>query len=256
MTETYIKILNEFDDIEIHGMLRGKFIDPLIILAPGLGGWMHDLQMFNASRYFEKQGFATLRLSFYGHDERQRNISDFGSHDCAADIDAVVDYVRRQGAKFVGVAGHSFSGLGIIYSKQQRFDTGILWDPTHTDGYDDPEAEKNLARDFIFIESLNSYVSGIGPGYVLSNKVFSDHGPGSNEAAKSFKKPLLVINADESKSQIEKGMDYVKNCPSESKHVVIPNSSHPFTQDGAMENLFSETTKWLNDLKRIHDADR
>ena len=70
MTEHYVKILNKNDDIEIHGVLRGDYSQPLIVLAPGLGGWMHDLQMFNASRYFEEKGYSTLRVSFYGHDEK------------------------------------------------------------------------------------------------------------------------------------------------------------------------------------------
>jgi len=249
MTEHYVKILNKNDDIEIHGVLRGDYSQPLIVLAPGLGGWMHDLQMFNASRYFEEKGYSTLRVSFYGHDEKQRNISDFGPHDCANDIDTIVGYVHEQGAEFVAVAGHSYSGLGIMYSKKQDFDTGILWDPTHTDGYDDPESQKNLEKDFVFIDSLNSYVSGEGPGYVLAKKVFTDYGPGSKVAAQNFKKPLLVVNASDTDFQIERGKDYVDNCSAKSKQIVIPNSSHPFTEEGSMESLFGETIKWIEEIR-------
>jgi len=38
--------------------LRGGLGKDLIILAPGLGGWMHDLQMFNASCYFERSAIS------------------------------------------------------------------------------------------------------------------------------------------------------------------------------------------------------
>jgi hypothetical protein len=64
-------------ELEIHGILRGKYTSPLAILAPGLGGWQHDLLLFNASRFFEQHGISTLRVSFYGDDNKQRNIGDF-----------------------------------------------------------------------------------------------------------------------------------------------------------------------------------
>lgn len=250
MKETYIEVPSYETGIKVHGMLRGDLTMPVIILAPGLGGWMHDLQMFNASRFFDTHGYATLRLSFYGHSDNQRNISNFGVHENAKDIDAVVDYVLSKGSTFIAVAGHSFSGLAIAYSKKQKFNTGILWDPTHTDGYDDPEAQKNLDRDFMYIKELGIYVSGVGPGYVLSDKVFNDHAPGSNEAAKNFNKPLLVLNASDTQSQIDRGNDYVASCPAMSRQVTIPDSSHPFTENGAMERLFKETLQWMEEIRK------
>jgi esterase/lipase len=250
MKETYIEIPSSDNGIAIHGTLRGKSSGPLILLLPGLGGWMHDLQMFNGSRYFEERGYSTLRISPYGHAENQRSISNFGIHEYSKDVDAVCKYLRSKGTDFIAVAGHSYGGLAIAYSKEQNFETGILWDPTHTDGYGNPEAIKNLERDFMYIKELDSYVSGTGPGYVLAKKVFTDHGPGSNIAISKFKKPLLVVNASDTKSQITAGKDYVDNCPAESKQVIIPNSSHPFTEDGAMERLFQATADWVDQIQQ------
>src|SRR5664279_2266735 len=98
-------------NLEVRGVLRGEYSQPLAILAPGLGGWMHDLILFNASRHFEKQGIATLRVSFYGDDEKQRNIGDFDVKINAADIDTVVDYTKQQGCEWMCVIGHSYSGM-------------------------------------------------------------------------------------------------------------------------------------------------
>jgi len=248
MKETYIKIPVN-GNLEIHGTLRGNITSPLIILCPGLGGWMHDLQMFNASRYFEKEGYSSLRISFYGHDKKQRNITDFGVKDNASDIDSVVEYARKNGAKFVAVVGHSFSGLAIAYSSKQEFDTGILWDPTHTDGYEDPLAQENLKKDYIYSDKLKSFVSGEGPGYVLSNKVFEEYDPGSTQAISKFRKPLLVINADENEPQITRGLDYVNNCPAKSKQIIIPDSSHSFTEDGALDKLYKATFLWIEKIR-------
>ena len=69
------------------------------------------------------------------------------------------------------------------------------------------------------------------PGLVLANK------------------PLLVVNASDTQSQIDRGKDYIDNCPSKSRQVVVPDSSHPFTQNGAMEKLFEETFKWIEEIK-------
>ncbi len=249
MKESYLEIPSYKDRVSVHGTLRGDLSSPVVILAPGLGGWMHDLQMFNASRAMEEAGYASLRVSFYGHADNQRNISDYHVHDCAKDIDAVVEYLHKEGADFIAVVGHSYSGLGIMYTEKQQFDTGILWDSTHTDGYEDPESQKNLDRDFIYINELGSYVSGLGPGYVLSKKVFTDYGPGSAIAAQKFTKPLLVINASDTKYQIERGLDYVNNCKTKKKHVIIPDSTHSFTGDGSMEKLFQATVEWMDEIQ-------
>jgi len=235
-------------ELEIHGILRGDYNSPLAVLAPGLGGWMHDLLLFNASRFFEQQGIATLRVSFYGDNEKQRNIGDFGVKTNAADIDTIVDYIKKQGSKRVCVIGHSYSGMAIVYSKNQAFDAAVLWDASHTDGYDEPQAKKNLENDFLYIKELDSYVSANGPGYVLSRKVFEDYAPGSTAMAKNFTVDTLVVNAAKSGKVMERfGKDYANNINAETKHIVIPAASHPFTEDGAMEKLYEVTTQWIKE---------
>jgi len=232
--------------LEINGILRGDYNQPLAVLAPGLGGWKHDLLLFNASRYFEKQGIATLRVSFYGDDEKQRNIGDFDVKVNAADIDTVVDHARKQGANWICVVGHSYSGMAIVYSQQQAFNAAVLWDASHTDGYNEPQSKRNLEKDFLYVEELDSFVSANGPGYVLSRKVFENYGPSSTAMAKQFKVSTLVVNARESGEAMRRfGSDYASAINAETEHIVIPGASHPFTEDGAMERLFEITTNWI-----------
>ncbi len=234
--------------LEIQGVLRGKYTSPLAILAPGLGGWQHDLLLFNASRFFEQKGIATLRVSFYGDDDRQRNICDFGVKTNAEDIDSIVDYVREQGSDWICVIGHSYSGMAIVYSQKQAFNAAVLWDASHTDGYDEPQAKKNLEKDFLYIDALSSYVSAQGSGYVLSSKVFEDYVPGSTAMAKAFKVDTLVINASDSGEAMYRfGEDYTNNISAQTERVVIPDASHPFTEDGVMEKLYEVTTNWIKE---------
>jgi alpha/beta superfamily hydrolase len=235
-------------DLEIHGVLRGEYAQPLAILAPGLGGWMHDLILFNASRYFEEQGIATLRVSFYGDGEEQRNIGDFDVKTNAADIDTIVDYARQNGAGWICVIGHSYSGMAIVYSQKQAFDAAVLWDASHTDDYDEPEAKKNLEKDFLYIPELDSYVSAHGAGYVLSRKVLENYSPGSTIMAQAFTVNTLIVNASDSGEAMERfGQDYANSVDAKTKHIVIPGASHPFTEDGAMERLYAATAEWIKE---------
>jgi predicted dienelactone hydrolase len=52
MKEKQVKIPISDSNIEVHGVLRGDYSMPLVLLAHGLGGWMNDLLVFNASRFF------------------------------------------------------------------------------------------------------------------------------------------------------------------------------------------------------------
>lgn len=240
--EREVRIPIDEGELEVRGTLRGSYDSPFAILAPGLGGWMHDLLLFNASRYFEQQGISTLRVSFYGDDERQRSIGNFDVKVNADDIDAVVDYVRRHGATWVCVIGHSYGGMAIVYSQEQAFDAAVLWDASHTDGYDEWRAKESLEKDFIYIAELDSYVSANGPGYVLSRKVFESYAPGSTAMARNFAVDTLVVNAGKSgDAMLRFGEDYASSIFADTRHVVIDGASHPFTEDGAMEKLFDIT---------------
>jgi hypothetical protein len=245
MKEKQVKIPISDSNIEVHGVLRGDYSMPLVLLAHGLGGWMNDLLVFNASRFFEKHGIASLRIGFYGWDEHQRDIKDCYVKTFATDIDATVGYAKHQGANWIGAIGHSYGGLGIVYSKKQQFDAAVLWDPTHTDGYEDPQAKKNLENDFIYIKELDSYVTGKGFGDVLSRKVVEEYAPGSTAKAKNFKIETLVINASGSEEMKKYGKNCVDSINASAKQIIIPDSNHPFVEDGAMEKLFEESLKWL-----------
>jgi pimeloyl-ACP methyl ester carboxylesterase len=249
MTEKEVKIPLSDKGLYIYGTLRGDYDMPLVILCHGYGGWMHEMLLYNGARYFEKEGFATLRLSMYGGGEKSRDIakSDVMTH--ASDIDDVVAFVRDKGAAWVGVAGHSYSGLAVIYSTKQEFDAAALWDPTHTDGYEEPQAKKNLEKDFIFVNKLNAYVSGSGSGYVYAKTVFDNDYPKSNDMAAKFKVQTCVINASWSHKQQEYGKAYADHIDAATKQVIIPDSTHPFTQEGAAEKLFVQTAEYFNKIR-------
>lgn len=244
--EKVVQIAIPASELEVHGVRRGEFSSPIAVLAPGLGGWMHDLLLFNAARYFEQHGISTLRVSFYGDDERQRDIGDFDVKVAAADIDAIVGYLRRHGAEWICVIGHSYSGMAIVYSQEQAFDAAVLWDASHTDGYGEPQAVRNLVQDFTYSAELDCYVSASGPGYVISRSVFEDYAPGSTVMAQNFDVDTLVVNAEKSGDvMLRFGADYASSISADTEHVVVEGASHPFTEDGAMEKLFEVTAEWL-----------
>ncbi len=248
MEEIEVKIPLSKSGLNIYGTLRGDYTHPLVILCHGYGGWMHEMLLFNAARYFEHEGFSTLRLSMYGGGENSRDISGSDVMTHASDMDDVVTFVKKAGSTWTSLVGHSYSGLAIVYSKNQEFDAAVLWDPTHTDAYDDPEAIKNIEKDFTYIKSLNSYISGMGTGYVYAKTVFDNDYPKSQYMASKFNVKTCVINASWSKEQQKYGKDYVENIDAESEQIIIPDSSHPFTEDGAAEKLFAATVNYFKKL--------
>ena len=248
MKETEVKIPLSGSKLYIYGTLRGDYKHPLIILCHGYGGWMHEMLLYNAARHFEKEGFATLRLSMYGGGENSRNITESDVMTHANDIDDVVAFVREHNAKWIGVAGHSYSGMAIVYCKKQQFDAAALWDPTHTDGYDEPQNIKNLEDDFVFVSDLSSYVSGLGSGYVYAKTVFDNDYPKSQETATKFKVSTCIFNASWSKEQQRYGKSYANSIDAGTKQVIIPDSSHPFTEDGATKKLFVATAEYFKSL--------
>jgi hypothetical protein len=48
------------------------------------------------------------------------------------------------GSDWICVIGHSYSGMAIMYSQKQAFDAAVLWDPSHTNGYDEPQTIKKI----------------------------------------------------------------------------------------------------------------
>lgn len=210
---------------------------------------MHEMLLYNAARYFESEGFATLRLSMYGGGEKSRNISRSDVMTHATDIDVAVKFVKQAGAPWVAVVGHSYSGMAVVYSKDQAFDAAVLWDPTHTDGYNDPKAAANLKNDFIFVDALQAYVSGVGPGYVYAKTVFDNTYPNSHEAASRFMLSSCIINASWSSDQQRYGKHYADTIDAKTEHIIIANSSHPFTEDGAAERLFAATASYCKRLR-------
>jgi len=250
MKETEVKTPLSDSNLFIYGTLRGDYSNPLIILCHGYGGWMHEMLLYNGARYFEKEGFSTLRLSMYGGGENSRKISESDVKTHASDVDDVVAFAKNAGAEWVGVAGHSYSGMAIVYSNKQAFDAACLWDPTHTDGYDEPQAIKNLRDDFVFVDSINAYVSGIGSGHVYAKAVFDNNYPKSDEMAAKFSVPTCVINASWSEGQQSYGKKYVENINAESNQVIIPDSTHPFTTEGAAEKLFAATIEFFKSRQK------
>jgi hypothetical protein len=63
--------------------------------------------------------------------------------------------------------------------------------------------------------------------------------------ASKFNIPTCVINASWSRKQQEYGKDYVEQIPAQSEQIVIPDSTHPFTSDGAAKKLFAATHEFF-----------
>lgn len=67
---------------------------------------------------------------------------------------------------------------------------------------------------------------------------------------KNFTVDTLVVNAANSGEVMKRfGKDYANNINAETEHIVIPDASHPFTEDGVMERLYEATARWIKEKK-------
>ncbi len=245
MTERQLFIPAVETDITVHSMLRGELDNQLLIIVPGLGGKMNDLLPYSASRYFEERGLSTLRIDLYGNAVDQRNIKDTTVETIASDIDSAVNFAREQGVEWVGVIGHSYAGMAVLYSLSQAFDAAILWDPSHTDDFKTEASRRHLAEHYTYVEELDCYVSGDGSGHILPRSLFDNALPSSTEMAKKFTIGTLIVNASLNTELSQQGDEYREQIGVSVTQKTVTGASHRFTEDGALKSLFDITYDWL-----------
>jgi pimeloyl-ACP methyl ester carboxylesterase len=107
--------------LHINGKLRGSWHRPVIVFVHGLCCDMDEHIFYNGARWFERRGYATFRFNLYDWQPGTRKLKDCTIKTQADDLDLVVRYLRKNGAKTVHVVGHSYGGPTILYFQRSRF---------------------------------------------------------------------------------------------------------------------------------------
>lgn len=238
--EREIKIKTK-DRTIIYGMLRGSLRRPVIVFVHGLLGSMHRHTYFNGARYFEKHGFSSFRFNLYDWRKGARKLHECTLKTHADDLDYVIEYLRKRGAKKVFVVGHSYGGPTIMMSKKKVYDAAVFWDSS----YGKLITFQKRTR---YVKSLHGYVVRWSYDVVIGSKMIKEAntftGKKSEALMRNMRVPVKIIVAGNG-MLVEGGRAYFKAAHPPKAFVVIKGADHSFNREGNEEALFRETLDWL-----------
>ncbi len=226
----------------IYVILRGSLKKPLIVFVHGFTGDRNERQFFNGARYVEKQGFSSVRFNLYDWRKDARKLHECTLSTHAYDLDRVVKYFRKKGAKKIFVVGHSYGGKTILLSKDRDFEGVVLWDPSHNSAplFKKAKRIKN-PKGYIELDEA-AYGVFVGDRMVKEESEFP-----WKEGVRNLKVPIRVIAAGNN-SLIRGCKLYYKFANQPKSLVRIKGASHTFEEDGKEEKLFQETVNWLKKI--------
>jgi len=223
----------------IHGTWRGNKSWPVVDFVHGLSGHRDEHIFFNGGRFFAKHKIATFRFNQYDWHKNARNLQDCTLKTQAADLDTVVGYLRKNGAKKIFVVGHSYGGPTILFSKTKDFAGVIFWDAAYNLKTVFDGQPRRMSR---------GYLLPWGVEVFIGQKMFNESQTVSNEQLlarmQQINTPSKIICAGKG-TLIAGGKKYFQAARQPKELTIIPAAGHNFNEDGAEEKLFTETLMWI-----------
>ncbi len=228
------------DGKQIYCKLRGSLKNPVIVFVHGLTGYMDEHQFYNGARYFEKRGFSNFRFNLYSDEDDARKLHQCSLETHAADLNRVVDYLKRKKAKNIYVVGHSYGGPTILLSETKNYKAIVLWDPTlHF---------KKLFENKEYSKKFKGYFKEWSFKFFIGKKFVKEAEDIVDKYWKITTKnysPIKVILAGKGNAQslLKKKFFATLNKPKEM--IEIKKAGHTFSEDGMEEKLLGETLRWF-----------
>jgi len=223
----------------IYATLRGPLSRPLIIIIHGLASNVNEALHYNAARYFEKQGFSSLRVNLYSWEKGARRLHEctFSTH--GQDIDTVLKYVAARGAKNIFITGHSYGWPSILHTKHRIFKAVAAWDGSFL-----PNNNVDVP---LRVQKPKGRIINEGYFVVVGERMAKDsHRIKSIDLIKRFDAPVsfITVNRDGfGNLSGNKKMHKAANGPKEL--VIIKGASHNFVEEGKQEELYAATARWF-----------
>lgn len=222
---------------KIYAKLRGSLKKPTIVLVHGLGGNMIEALHANAVRYFEKQGFCVFRFNLYDWRKGARRMRDCTLKTHGSDIDTVVAYLRKSGAKKIFIIGHSYGALSILHSIKKDFDNIVFWDGSY-----DISKYFNTCK---YAKELDGRIMDWGFDVVLPEKMVKEANKIDISALlEKITVPMKIICAGNG-ILITGGKKMLAMIQSLKEMALIKGATHNFEENNAEELLYKETLRWL-----------
>lgn len=242
MTETELKIPTS-DHKNIYAILRGDDAPkPLVILVHGLFGHMNEAMHWGAARFFEKEGFATLRFNLYGPNKDARKMRDCTLKIHGKDIDTVICHaIQNTSFSRLFLVGHSYGYPAILHAENLAQVHRIAsWDGTIL--------PNNFCTSLPESADPRGLVSDIGydalVGFPMVNEAkYTDT---AHLLRGRYIPGTIFVASGKSKGGHRESAEKMHAlAPSPSRLSVIPTARHNYAEDGALEELVKATAYWF-----------
>ncbi|HEV7467085.1 MAG TPA: alpha/beta fold hydrolase [Candidatus Dormibacteraeota bacterium] len=242
-------------DKVIHGLLREVPGAPLVVLVHCLTGWKNSTKYYLGARALERAGFSSFRFDLYGYADDARKLLDCTVATHADDLDLVLAVLREeQPDRPISVIGHSLGGLTILCSRRQGFDAVVLWDATHSGGWQPRQAEEHADpahpygdESTVWEGSLDCYRLRWGCDILVSEAMLRSYrDPDCNALISQLHRPVKVIAAGANAFLRSVQNEYYEHANEPKALAVIEGADHNFETGETMVELFAETVRWLD----------
>lgn len=227
------------DKKKIYGRLRGALSKPVVVQVHGLGGNMDEALHYNAARYFEKSGFSSFRFNLYDFEKNARNMQNCTLKTHAADLDTVIVYLRKRGARKIFVVGHSYGAPTILHSIKKDFDCAVFWDGSPC------EFVTKYFDGLKYYKALNGRLLEWGIDVVIGESMVKEARKiDSFKLIAHHKTPILFAYAENGEIHTI-GKKVYNHYQNEKKFIVIKKADHNFNDGDVQKKLYAETVKWF-----------
>lgn len=227
------------DNKTIHAKLRGPFKNQTIVLVHGLTGHMDEAMHYNAARFFENHGFSVFRFNLYDWQKGARKLRECFLKTHGKDIDTVVEYLKKKGAKKIFAIGHSYGAPSILCSRKKDFDGAVFWDGSYL-----PRIVK-FFNQYKYVKAIDGRILSEGYEVIVSEDLVRESKTlDSLRLVKNLHVPIKIIVAGDGVLD-EGGREMFKIANKPKSLSIVRGSTHNFSEDGKQKELFNMTLKWL-----------
>ena len=229
-------VLPSNDGRKIYGTLRVAGSRTLAIFVHGLTGNRNEHLFFNGSRFFSAHGIDSFRFDLYTGQPDARALPQCSLETHSDDLNTVVARFQSEYER-LHLIGHSLGAPTILGADTSDATTLVFWDPSNGAQYC-----KDSLR---FDERLQLYVLEWGVEALVSKTLIDQWVPITPKAVERHRKPVKVICAGNG-VLVDDWAAILGQVESKYAFHVINGASHCFDEDGAEDELFSETLRWLD----------
>lgn len=214
----------------------------LVIFVHGLTGSPTEHHYIRAPKFFNEQGFGTVRFAQYATGENKRVFSETGVPLHAKDLNSVVQHYQDQ-YENIYLVGHSLGASVILEADLTNIEKIVLWDPT----IGIKSIEDANAKPCWYEERIDKYVLVNSGKEVLLGQDMMDSWLAAADLprlTKQITKPCKFIFAEQEDKR-DGWQPHFADIEVDWSEATVSGATHVFYEEGALEELYQETLSWI-----------